>query len=353
MEGYNSSTKSSLAIFLMKTVIAKFLPIILLLAGFAHPGYARKPPTSLVGERQPSQSACSTTTLSISLGNGKLYYNSVGQGPTVLLLHGLFADKEQWNGISCRLAAAGYKAVAPDLPGYGASEGFAIEAYALSRQVSLLHEFTQRLGVQTLDIAGSSMGGGIAALYAQQYPQQVRSLTFIGSPLGIVGWAQPVRTAILQGINPFIPITPGQFDRELSLLFVKPPQIPAPVKERKIKDYIERNRHYQQVWDIVNLYDDVTCEAQLPTVPTLAIWGEEDKIYNIRGAERLQECHPHATVERLPGAGHLLLMENADTAATIYLRFLAGLPMRGNSRGHNSASIPDGYVNGFAETHEF
>ncbi len=314
----------------MKKFILKFLLVILLLASPALAGYADRFLPILVADNQASSSTCSMpkaryapATGSISVAGGKVFYNSVGQGPTVLLLHGLFADKEQWDGISCRLAAAGYRAIAPDLPGYGASEGFAIEAYALERQVSLLREFTQRLGIQTFDIAGSSMGGALAALYTQQYPQQVRSLAFIGSPLGIVGWAEPIRTAILQGINPFIPITSEQFDLEIGLLFVKPPQIPDSVKKQKIKDYIERNRHYQQVWDIINLYGNVTCEAQLWPIPTLAIWGKEDKIYNIRGAGRLQGCHPRSTVERLPDAGHLLLVENVDTAATIYLRFLA------------------------------
>jgi pimeloyl-ACP methyl ester carboxylesterase len=306
----------------MKKLIAKFLLVILLLAGLAYPSYAARFALLPVADRAASTSACSIATGSIPLRGGTLSYNSVGQGSAVLLLHGLFASKEQWNEISCRLAAAGYRAIAPDLPGYGASQGFAIGTYALEHQVSLLHEFTQKLGIQTLSVAGSSMGGAIAALYTQQYPQQVRSLAFIGSPLGIVGWADPIRTAILQGINPFIPITTDQFDLEIRLLFVKPPQIPDSVKEQKVKDYLDRNRHYQQVWDIVNLYDDVTCKAQLGTVPTLALWGEKDSIYNIGGADRLQQCHHRSIVKRLPDAGHLLLMENADTAATVYLQFL-------------------------------
>lgn len=41
----------------------------------------------------------------------------------------------------------------------------------------------------------------------------------------------------------------------MCLLLVNPPAIPDEVKEALIKDYVERNRHYQQVWDIVNLYD--------------------------------------------------------------------------------------------------
>lgn len=301
----------------MEKFVVQLLLIIVLIFGLAHRSYA---------DQATSVPTCKIVTRSVPVQGGTLSYDSVGQGSTIFLLHGLFADKEQWNAISCRLAAVGYRAIAPDLPGYGASQGFAIEAYAFQRQVALLHELTQKLGITTLDVAGSSMGGAIAILYAQEYPQQVRSLAFIGSPLGVIGWATPMRNAIYQGINPFIPITKEQFDLEISLLFVTPPQIPDAVKEQKVKDYSDRNRHYQQVWDIVNLYNDVTCRSRFRAIPTLAIWGENDKIYDIRGADRLQQCLSHSTVARLPNAGHLLLVENADTAATIYLRFLAKTP---------------------------
>jgi pimeloyl-ACP methyl ester carboxylesterase len=54
----------------------------------------------------------------------------------------------------------------------------------------------------------------------------------------------------------------------------------------------------------------------------LAIWGTEDKIYDIRGADRLQRCIPGSQVIRLPKAGHLLLMENSEEATADYLRFV-------------------------------
>ena len=101
--------------------------------------------------------------------------------------------------------------IAPDLPGYGNSKSFALNDYALPNQATLLHELMEKLGIKSFDLAGSSMGGAIAWLYAQRYPNQVRSLAFIGSPLGVVDWANSVKAAIFQGINPFIPISKEQF----------------------------------------------------------------------------------------------------------------------------------------------
>ena len=199
--------------------------------------------------------------------------------------------------------------------------------YALENQVKLIHELINDLRIDTFNLAGSSMGGEIAALYMQHHPQRVRSLAFIGSPLGVIKWARSVREAIYQGINPFMPITTEQFDLELTLLFVNPPEIPSFVKAEKVKDYIVHNRHYQQVWDIVNLYDDALCQSPSIQAPTLIIWGEDDKIFDVTGASKLQRCVPNNKILKLPKAGHLLLMENAEAAASTYVNFLGALTM--------------------------
>ncbi len=266
--------------------------------------------------------SCEIATRSEQIGAGTIVYNTVGTGPTLLLVHGLFADKEQWSALACQLAGSGFTTIAVDLPGYGKSDGFPLPDYRLERQVELLHALTERLGIERLDIAGSSMGGAIAALYAARYRGQVRSLAFIGSPLGIVGWATDVRDAIYRGVNPFIPIDAQEFALELRLLFVHPPEIPAAKREAIIADYVARNLHFVQVWNIVNLYGDVLSRARVSGLPTLIIWGTDDRIYDVAGAEQLRRRMFGSTLHRLPGAAHLLLMENAPQAASIYLAFL-------------------------------
>lgn len=109
--------------------------------------------------------ACDIATGPAAMGDSGVAYARAGQGRPVLLLHGLFAQKEQWHDMLCALAGAGYTAVAPDLPGYGQSVGFPVEDYALERQVLLLHQFVGVLGFTAYDLAGSSMGGAIAWLH--------------------------------------------------------------------------------------------------------------------------------------------------------------------------------------------
>jgi abhydrolase domain-containing protein 6 len=266
--------------------------------------------------------SCEIATKTETIDGGTIAYDVAGQGRSILLLHGLFAAKEQWQGLICLLAAAGYTAIAPDLPGYGNSDGFSLSFYRLEQQVEILHRFGLRLRLDRFDVAGSSMGGAIASLYAKRYPGQVRTVAFIGSPLGIIGWADGVRNAIFRGINPFIPITGRQFELELRLLFVTPPDIPAPEKRQIVANYVTRNRHYVDVWNIVNLYDEVLRNNPPRSTPALIVWGREDRIYDIAGASRLQQRIPGSELHRLPNAGHLLLIENAVVVAPIYLDFL-------------------------------
>ncbi len=265
---------------------------------------------------------CDITTHEISVNGGVVQYRTAGTGPHILLLHGLFAQKEQWDSVLCLLSEAGYSAIAPDLPGYGQSTGFPVAVYKLENQVAALHEFTSRLGIDSFDLAGSSMGGTIAALYVRHYAGQVRSLAFIGSPLGITAWSAEIRNAIFQGINPFIPNDIAEFDLEMSLLFVDPPAIPESVKEAQVRDYVGRNRHYRQVWDIVNLYTNALDVRPKRDIPTLIIWGEGDHVFPIDGAKRLQHRFPGSKLVKLPNTGHLPMLENAAETATVYLRFL-------------------------------
>lgn len=281
---------------------------------------------SAFADSQWAGAGCSIASGSRDLDGGTIHYSRSGTGPRVLLLHGLFGQKEQWHPVLCALAGAGFDAIAPDLPGFGQSGGFQVDAYDLGAQAERLHRFAAALGPGTFDLAGSSMGGTVAAIYTERFPETVRRLAFVGPPLGVIEWGPRVRQAIEQGINPFIPIDRGQFDLEMSLLFAVPPEIPAGLRDALIGGYASRNRHYQQVWDIVNLYDTALDQPLGIATPVLILWGESDGIYPIDGAPALQARLPGSRLVPLPRAGHLPMLERpAETAARL-IAFLKEAP---------------------------
>jgi pimeloyl-ACP methyl ester carboxylesterase len=228
-------------------------------------------------------------------------------------------------GVLCGLASAGFDAIAPDLPGFGRSTDFAVGVYDLRRQVRLLGQFADGLGLSTFDLGANSLGGAIAALYARGDPARVRRLAFVGPPLGIEPWGPEIRAAILRGINPFIPTDQTQLELEMRLLFVQPPKMPDNVREQLIRDYVARNQHYRQVWDIVNLFDDVLSgDADEPLgidVPALIVWGERDEIYSASAAPTLRQRLPGSQLVILPETGHLPMLERTAETQRLLVEF--------------------------------
>ena len=271
---------------------------------------------------QTQVASCPLLTKTVAVDGSAMSYLGGGHGESILLLHGLFAQKEQWLDVGCALASQGFEVLAPDLPGYGASSGYPVTVYALDSQVDTLHKFMLRLGKDNMHIAGSSMGGTIAALYAQKYPGQIKSLAFIGAPLGIIGWSPQVRKAIFEGVNPFIPMNEKQFDLEMYLLFFKPPKIDAGIKAKLVQEYVENNRHYQQVWDIVNFYDRSLGSMEMNAPRTLILWGEQDGIFSIDGLPLIKEVFKNSQAMRFPDAAHLLMLEQPKKVVRVYGEFL-------------------------------
>jgi abhydrolase domain-containing protein 6 len=274
-------------------------------------------------EAAPDAPACEAVPVSAVVAGGTVHASVFGRGPPVVLLHGLFAQKEQWHHLACLLAGHGRRVVVPDLPGFGQSTGFPLAVYRLDGQVARLDEFVDALGLREFDLAGNSMGGAIAARYALAHPRRVRSLAFIGAPLGVVGWGRDVRAAIEAGVNPFIPLDGGQLDIELALLFVSPPSVPDAARELLLREYNANLGHYTQVWNIVNLELDALRHGPRLAVPALAIWGVDDKVYPIGGAGPLRSRLPNGAFVPLGGAGHLPQVEQPGRVIAIYEPFLA------------------------------
>ena len=300
----------------MRSLLSKTLLVLLLFA-------------SAISAAQGVHSKCQIVYGSIAVDEGDIQYLSVGSGEPVLLLHGLFAQKEQWSDFACELSKSGYAVYAPDLPGYGQSVGFAISNYQLSREADLLYRFTQKLGLKSFNIAGNSMGGAIAGLMANQHSKQVKTLAFIGAPMGIIGWSPQIKSAIHQGINPFIPITVNQFNLEMSLLFFNPTPIANAIQEAAIQEYSINNRHYQQVWDIVNLDIAVLDSISTTEKPSFIIWGEDDGIFNVAGKSKLDKKYPNAISATVSGASHLIMVEKPVEIAGLYAEFLKANDKKG------------------------
>ncbi len=102
----------------------------------------------------------------IALNGVKIHYVQAGQGPVVLLLHGLGSSLDTWRRNLEPLANAGFTVLAPDMPGHGDSEKPDDLDYGPRNAVDFTGQFLRALGVERASLVGNSAGGLVAALVA-------------------------------------------------------------------------------------------------------------------------------------------------------------------------------------------
>lgn len=262
----------------------------------------------------------------VSAAGHSIYYLDSGTGTPMLLLHGIFAEKDHWVDFA-RAMPGKYRIIAPDLPGFGESGRFEDQAYDYAAQVRHLLAFMNALGIDRAHLAGSSMGGTIAALFAIQYPGKVSSVAFIGSPHGLRS-PRPSRMDQLidRGEAPLVARDGAEFDRMMTLVFARPPFLPYPILKSAEIDALRMSGSNLRLWN-AQLKDRYLLDARLAELarPVFAIWGSEDQVFNVSGTDVLRARLPSASIVALPGVGHLPLMEKPRDSAAVYSSYLEGL----------------------------
>lgn len=265
----------------------------------------------------------SVHTDKIKIAQHEIVYDWSGEGKPILLLHGVFASKSQWHESLKILAQEGYHVVAPDLPGYGKSLGYPLQDYTLDRQVELLHDMVKKMGLKKIAIAGNSMGGAIAALYAKKYPSEVTTLAFIGAPLGVLSPHPSLTDELLKkGVNPFIPLTKSEFDQEMNLLFTDKPIISDEIIEERLTRYKAEKEKDEKIWAMIQTYKHILNKPTSINTSTLIIWGDNDKVFDVSGASILKKNIKHSQLIIFPKGSHLLFIENPTQSIKLYTQFL-------------------------------
>lgn len=258
----------------------------------------------------------------ITVQGHPVYYNEMGKGKPVLLVHGLLADKSQWIPMMLLLSQY-YHVITLDLPGYGKSLGFPMQDYDLNNQVILLHEFMNKLKIDKFNMAGNSMGGTIAALYAIKYPSAVITLAFIGAPLGVISpHPSEVDNLIKKKINPFVPTNKAELNRLLQILFANPPNLSEKMIATVLQNNKENKQKYDQITQIVERFNHILENPMNIPQPVLIIWGDKDGVFDVSGAKRLQANLKNSKLFILRETGHVPQLENVYTTTQIYLDFL-------------------------------
>jgi len=219
-----------------------------------------------------------------------------------------------------------YRIIAPDLPGFGESSSPDDIEYTVSAQVDRIKAFVSALQINTFHIGGSSMGGSIAGSYASTYPDDIKSLLLI-SPGGIVS-AEPsqMHKEMQDGKrNPLIVNSYDEYQAMLDYVFAKRPFIPGVIKRKLAQTAIDQKPLNSKIYeDLLTEWGDQPLEQVLDglPIPSLIVWGADDKVLHVSGAQILAGVMPNANLAIMDGLGHLPMIEDPEGFSELYLNFL-------------------------------
>jgi pimeloyl-ACP methyl ester carboxylesterase len=174
----------------------------------------------------------------------------------------------------------------------------------------------QLAGLDSADLAGSSVGGSFAAEVAAIWPNVVRRLVLI-APWGMFDEKEPMTDPWAQRA-PEVPALLCADPERWNRLKAEPEGVNSP--EWPIEQVRANEAAARAFWPLGN----TRLEKRLPliTAPTLLIWGAEDRIVPLRYAERFAAAIDASTqITTIPGAGHLAELDRPDEVAAAILRW--------------------------------
>ncbi|MCD6251477.1 MAG: alpha/beta hydrolase [Psychrobacter sp.] len=248
-------------------------------------------------------------------------------GEPLLLIHGFGANKDNFTRIAKELGD--YHLIIPDLLGFGESSKPQQADYRTDAQAQRMHELMQAKGLAGgVHVGGNSMGGGISVAYAAMYPDSVKSLWLLDSGgFWSAGFPEDRFGDGSLEDSPLLVKNADDYFALYDLVMYDPPYIPKTVQAVFAQSNIaNRELHANILKQITE--DNVETRAKVIAeynIPTLVVWGAEDKIIKPETAVVMKQLMPQAKVITMPKVGHIPMVEAVDQTAEDYKRFRAGL----------------------------
>ncbi len=273
-----------------------------------------------------------------SIGGVRIHYQEAGdeKAPPIILIHGFISSNLVWNEVFLPLANAGFRVIAPDLPGYGYSDKPSDGRYTIDAQAYAVLGLMDRLGIDQATIVGASYGGAIAATIALDYSERVAKLILVGA----VSNDQPKKKLLLRlaGVPLLGDIATPLFLGSRWILRKRTQDVYRrlgyPLDERKLeaRHHLLKtaNTHRAMIRTIRRWEADrISREASLIRQPTLLVWGEEDTHIPISEAFRLRDAIPNSRLTVFRNCGHLPPTEYPEK----FVEVVAGFCKAGETKG--------------------
>lgn len=259
----------------------------------------------------------------------KLNYVVDGEGPPVILIHGISASVADWSRLMPLLVSNGYQAIAVDLLGHGdSSKPNDAGKYTASSVYSALEQWVDSLDIDPpYYLIGHSLGGYMSLTYALNHPDRVRAMVLI-NPL----FSLEQLTGILDLFMPLAPVG-------VRLLSAAPQwlvnsflsyndsfltKLDAEVRWAYSRDIKRASPHFLRIPTSIR---DLTPQLPSITPHALVLWGTDDRIEKADSFPRLVSGLPHATGKGILDCGHHPHQAEAELVNRMILEFFDQHPI--------------------------
>ena len=249
-------------------------------------------------------------------------FKESGQGLPVVFLHGYPFDKSMWSDQLDVIAAAGFRAIAPDLRGLGETQSSS-EVAAMDDMARDVAALLDQLDVQRAVVCGLSMGGYVAFDFAHLFPERVRGLVLAGtrapadSDQEKAGREQQVQTMLRAGM---VPISIATLPKLLApRTLAEKPDVVKRVRAMITKS--DPNGAAAAQRGMASRRDYTEGLARI-NVPTLIIVGREDSIRPVAAAEFMHRGIRDSRLEIIEDAAHMTNMEQPEAFNRVLIEFL-------------------------------
>ena len=270
---------------------------------------------------------------STTVDDGPAEYLDVGHGPVLVLVHGDGETARDWRWVAPGLVAAGYRVIAPSLPGHGSTAE--APSYEMPDLAQWVARFLDVVGIDRATIGGNSIGGLIPIHLALQQPERVERLILIDSA-GFGNAVNPVlgleTVKVLGELAIGMVFLPGGPQLRASVrsqnLFAQPLRVPPEWWSDQLrfgggKPMLAASLACKRaILGASGQYHLVLDRLPELKVPTLVMWGALDKVVPLVQAHRAVELIPDCRLEVLPLSGHVPHVESPDAVLVPLLRFL-------------------------------
>ncbi|MFT6154480.1 MAG: pimeloyl-ACP methyl ester carboxylesterase [Bermanella sp.] len=246
-----------------------------------------------------------------------VHYRVEGEGPPLLLLHGVSSSLHTWDAWVDQLKD-NYQVIRLDMPGFGLT-GPDVDPSSHSEKadymVNVLNTFTEKLGLQRFFLVGNSLGGYYAWNYAAKYPLKVYKMILMsatGYPQDMPFWLGLASFPVINWISPHM-MPRYLVNKTIYSAYENEDLVTDEVKERYFDMLQRRGNRQSYVRHFVNMRhmtdDTVGEQLQDVVVPTLLMWGAEDKWIPLHVMRNFHRDLPYSDYLVYEGVGHLPMEE--------------------------------------------